>query len=124
MSQKTILIIEDSADLADSLEDMLTVKGYLSLKATTGREGIKLALEEKPDLIILDLRLPDIDGAEIFKQIKSDTWGATAKILIITASDFDEKSASDLGIPSEIVMHKSHSSIGSIAKRIDEELLN
>ena len=64
MSQKKILVIEDSAELADSLEDMRNFKGYQAIKAVAGVPGLTMALEEKPDLILLDLKLPDIDGFE------------------------------------------------------------
>jgi len=124
MSQKTVLTIEDSANLADSLEDMLIAKGYNSIKATTGKQGLDLAINEKPDLILLDLRLPDIDGLEIFKSLKNDTWGKTAKILILTASDFTASEAPDLKISSDIIIYKSHNSIEEIARRIESELSN
>ena len=65
MEQKTILIVEDSPYLADSLVDMLELKNYRALVAPTGKQAVELALTEEPDLILLDIRLPDFDGYEI-----------------------------------------------------------
>src|SRR3989344_5539442 len=86
MSQKKILIIEDSADLADSLEDMLIFKGYNAIKVSTGLAGLKIAPQEKPDLILLDLKLPDVDGYEVLRKLRKDEWGKTARVLVLTFS--------------------------------------
>ena len=122
MLQKTILIIEDSIDLADSLEDVLILKGYRPLKANDGNTGLDLALTQKPDLILLDLRLPDMDGIEIIKRLKNDAWGKDARILIITASDVTEKDMTDSNIKAEDIIRKSHSSISDIVSRVEKEL--
>lgn len=122
MSQKKILIIEDAPELADSLEDMLHFKGYEAIKATNGKAGLSLALTEKPDLILLDLKLPDIGGYEVLKSIREDSWGKTAKILILTASDTSESVPDDLGIEPQDVLHKSHWGIENLAARIEGEL--
>lgn len=122
MLQKTILIIEDSTDLADSLEDVLLLKSYRPLKANNGKTGLDLALTEKPDLILLDLRLPDMDGIEIINHLKNDSWGKDVRILIITASDLSEQNMIDNNIKTEDVIHKSRSSISDIVLRVEKEL--
>jgi DNA-binding response OmpR family regulator len=122
MSQKTILIIEDSTDLADSLEDMLIIKGYKALVAKDGRNGLGMAIMEKPDLILLDLRLPDINGIEVMNELRQDSWGKQARVLILTASDVTEKTISDLKVKSEDIIHKSHSGINDLILRIEKEL--
>lgn len=120
--QNTILIIEDSINLADSIDDLLKIKGYKTLKTTTGREGLELALAKKPDLIILDLRLPDIDGLEILRSLSKDDWGKTARVLILTASDFDNKSVPELQIEKEDIIHKIHCGIEDITKAVIRKL--
>lgn len=124
MQQKKILVIEDSPELADSLEDMLSFKGYVALKTQNGKEGLSLALNEKPDLILLDLRLPDIDGFAVLRELRKDTWGKTARVLILTASDTSDDIPTDLGIAPDQILHKSHWGIDNIAARIEGELLN
>ena len=123
MSQKKILIIEDSADLADSLEDMLIFKGYHAIKASTGIAGLKIAPQEKPDLILLDLKLPDIDGYEVLRKLRMDDWGRTARVLVLTASDTTDVVPTDLDLPTGDILHKSHWGIENLAARIEGELL-
>lgn len=120
--QKTILIIEDSVDLAESLEDMLRLKDYQTLKAVDGKTGLELALTTHPDLILLDLRLPDIDGLKILEEIRKDSWGKAVKILILTASDFTEKTAPELNITAKDIIYKSHWGIEELANRVASEV--
>jgi DNA-binding response OmpR family regulator len=122
MSQRTILVVEDSIDLADSLQDMLELRNYRALIAMTGREGVSLALKEQPDLIILDIRLPDIDGYEVYRLIREDPWGATAKIMILTASESIENISKNVNLPVEHVLFKPDSSITRILSVIEERL--
>ena len=122
MSQKKILVIEDSAELADSLEDMLNFKGYQAIKAVAGVQGLTMALVEKPDLILLDLKLPDIDGFEVIRQLRKDEWGAKVHILMLTASDTTGALPADINLTQEDILHKSHWGIDNIAKRIEDKL--
>lgn len=69
-AQKSILIIDDSEDIIEVLSLRLKKEGYTILSSLEGKEGLKLALNEKPDLIICDIILPDIDGHEILKTVK------------------------------------------------------
>lgn len=122
MSQKKILIVEDSHELAESLEDMLKFKGYQTIKSSTGADGVALALSERPDLVILDLKLPDIDGFEVYRKIREDDWGKDAKIIFLTASDTLEVIPKDLDIDPEIILHKSNWGIENLASRIAAEI--
>ncbi len=122
MSQNKILVIEDSTELADSLEDMLNFKGYNALKATDGLSGLALALAEKPNLILLDLKLPDIDGFEVLRRLRKDDWGKSALVLMLTASDTTGALPTDIELAHEDILHKSHWGIDNIAKRIEAKL--
>ncbi len=123
MSQKKILIIEDSTDLADSLQDLLIFKGYQPLKALDGKSGLNLALNEKPDLILLDLKLPDIDGFEVLRKLRQDDWGKDARVLILTASDTTEKIPADVMIEADDILHKYQWGVENLAARIEGELI-
>jgi DNA-binding response OmpR family regulator len=120
MSQKKILIIEDSPDLADSLEDMLKFKGYHTFKSNDGIRGISIALAEKPDLILLDLKLPDINGYEVYRKLRKDEWGKDASIMILTASDTFESIPEDLDIKPEDILRKSNWGIDGLASKVEE----
>ena len=123
MSQKKILIVEDSTDLADSLEDMLIFKGYQAIKTGTGQHGLSVAFTEKPDLILLDLKLPDIDGFEVLRKLRRDEWGKLARVLILTASDTNEIVPPDVDINPDDILHKSQWGIENLYSRIEGELL-
>jgi len=122
MKENKILVIEDSLDLADSLVDIIHLNGYTALHAPDGQTGLSLALEEKPDLILLDLKLPDIDGTEVLRRLREDDWGFTAKVLIVTASDFSEKTAPELNLSSNNIIHKSHLGVKALSERLAKEL--
>lgn len=119
----SVLIIEDIAELADSLEDMLTLEGYRALKAYNGRDGYELAVTEHPDLILLDLRLPDIHGFELLRKLRIDPWGATARVLVLTASESPDLVLSEnLGLEATDVLQKERWGIAHLADRIKSDL--
>lgn len=122
MSQKKVLIIEDSKDLADSLEDIVVLLGHTAVTAIDGHHGLLMATVEKPDLILLDLKLPDINGYEVYRQLRADAWGKDARILILTASDVSELPPNDIEIDHDDILHKSGWGIKEIAERIETEL--
>ena len=78
-----ILIVEDDADMAAGLFDNLRFDGYEVLRAADGAEGLKLATAQKPDLVLLDVMLPGVDGFEVCRQIRES--GSTVPILMLTA---------------------------------------
>ncbi|HQJ40019.1 MAG TPA: response regulator, partial [Exilispira sp.] len=71
MSQKKILLVEDEKNIRDILKDNLEYEGYSILEAEDGLKGLEIAKNENPDLIILDLMLPQMHGFDLFKKLKS-----------------------------------------------------
>lgn len=122
MSTQTILIIEDSTYLADSLVDMLEIYNYHSLHASSGQEGVALAIEHQPDLILLDIRLPDISGYEVYRMIRASDWGERARIMILTASESVENIAKNVDLPSEYVLFKPDWGIQQLMQQIEKRL--
>jgi DNA-binding response OmpR family regulator len=122
MAEKTVLIVEDSLELADTLRDMLTMHEYRALVAVTGKDGVSLALTHHPDLVMLDLRLPDISGYDVFQAIRADSWGAHAKITILTASESLENISKNTHLPIECILFKPDSSIPFLLEHIEKRL--
>lgn len=82
---KKILIVDDEADIIEILQFMLESNGYECIKAFDGEEGLKLAREANPDLIILDVMMPKINGYKISRLLKYDNKYKNIPILMITA---------------------------------------
>lgn len=122
MEKKKILVIEDSPYLAESLGDMLDLSGFTAIIAPSGREGVAMAIEQQPDLILLDIRLPDIDGYEVYRRIRENDWGSTACILILTASESIENISKNIDLPKEDVLFKPDWSIKDLIAKITEKL--
>jgi len=89
---KTILIVEDNENNMMLVRDVLQMKGYTVLEATTGTEGVRLTLEAKPDLVLIDIQLPDIDGITVLAQIRANEAAKSIPLLAVSASVMpDEK---------------------------------
>ena len=81
-----ILIVEDNDKNMKLARDILQAKGYATLEAETGEEGVRVALEQVPDVVLMDIQLPGIDGIEAFKQLRADPRTAKIPIAAFTAS--------------------------------------
>ena len=86
---KRILIVEDQEDLRGVLRDLLSGSGYVVIEAADGQDGVTKAKSERPDLILMDIPLPVLDGYEATRQIKVDP--PLAKTPIIAVSSFAMK---------------------------------
>jgi len=86
---KRILVVEDQEDLRGMLRDLLTGSDYSVIEATDGAAGIAMAKSERPDLILMDIQMPVIDGYEATRQIRADP--AIDGIPIIAVSSFAMK---------------------------------
>jgi len=83
---KTILIVEDNEKNMKLVRDILRHNGHETIEATTGGEGVRLASEKKPDLILMDIQLPDIDGIEALGRIRKDTSLDGVAVIAVSAS--------------------------------------
>lgn len=84
---KKILIVDDEQDLLKASKIYLELRGYEVLIAENGIEGLKVAKKEIPDLILLDINMPEFDGYSIFHKLKDDKRTANIPIFILTASE-------------------------------------
>ena len=123
MKTPTVLIIEDSSYLAESLIDMLHIKGYNPVHCTSGTTGVATAIEIEPDLILLDIRLPDIDGYEVYRQVRATAWGATANIMVLTASESTDNIAKNIDLPQTDVLFKPDWSMQQLAEKVAEKVV-
>jgi two-component system cell cycle response regulator DivK len=82
----TILIVEDNEKNLKLVRDVLQVKGYRTLEAGTGEDGVRLAKEHRPDLVLMDIQLPGISGIEALRQLREDSATARIPVAAVTAS--------------------------------------
>jgi two-component system, cell cycle response regulator DivK len=82
---KCILVVEDQEDLRGVLRDLLTGSGYTVAEAADGQAGVAKARSERPDLILMDIQLPVLDGYEATRQIKTDPNLAATPIIAVSS---------------------------------------
>ena len=82
---RKIAIIDDEVGICTELSELLQDVGYDTVVAHRGIEGYELVLLEKPDLVILDITLPDVDGTTVYEQIRSNPETKETKVLFLTA---------------------------------------
>jgi two-component system cell cycle response regulator DivK len=80
-----ILVVEDNEKNMKLFRDVLHASGYRTLEATTGGRAVELAIEHGPDLVLMDVQLPDIDGVEALRRLRSDARTASISVLALTA---------------------------------------
>jgi two-component system cell cycle response regulator DivK len=86
MPNELILIVEDNEKNRKLVRDVLQIKGYQTIESESAEEGIKLALDKSPALILMDIQLPGIDGITALKQLRADPKTKNIPVIAITAS--------------------------------------
>lgn len=85
MPRETVLVVEDEEDIAELIRYNLEADKYVVIVAASGEKGLEAARKESPDLVLLDLMLPGMDGLEVCRALKSDRATATIPIVMVTA---------------------------------------
>lgn len=126
MSKQTILVVDDEKDLLDLIEYNLKKEGFGVLKAENGEEGIKIAKEHNPDLVLLDIMMPKMDGLEAVELMRQDDDLKNIPIIFLTARS-DEKTeiegldkGGDDYITKPISTTKLISRIKAVMRRFDD----
>jgi len=86
MANELVLIIEDNEKNRKLVRDVLQVKGYRTIESDTAEEGIKIAMEKSPALILMDIQLPGMDGITALKQLKAEAKTKSIPVIAVTAS--------------------------------------
>ena len=95
----TILIVEDNDKNMKLARDILQAKGYATLEAVTREDGVRLAKEQRPALVLMDIQLPGINGIEALRQLRADPATASIPVIAVTASVMasDRRQITDAG---------------------------
>jgi two-component system OmpR family response regulator len=116
--QKHILLVEDEDDIREAMAEALRDASFEVTTASNGADALKLAVAKKPDLILLDIVMPEMDGQETLRRLRSDPWGAKAKVIMLTSMDNAKNvaTAHESAITDYII--KVHSSLDEIVRRV------
>jgi two-component system alkaline phosphatase synthesis response regulator PhoP len=109
MPSERILVIEDEADLREVMAYNLRREGYKVSTAADGADGVRGARENKPDLILLDLMLPDFDGLEVCRRVRQDAEIAKTPIIMVTAKGEETDAIVGLGVGADDYVRKPFS---------------
>jgi two-component system, cell cycle response regulator DivK len=90
MAGALVLIVEDNDKNRKLVRDVLTFKGYEVIETETGEEGVRLARERSPSLVLMDIRLPGIDGVEALRQLRAEPTTREIPVMAMTASVMSE----------------------------------
>lgn len=119
-----ILIVEDEVSLQEALESKLKSNNHTAIIAGNGEDGLRLALEELPDLILLDLLMPKMTGSEMLTKLRaSGKWGEQVKVIVLTNYDPDNDMLEDMSkaAPAYYIL-KADASLDEVVSRINEVL--
>src|SRR3712207_849000 len=89
--QRTILVVDDTPQNIKLLDAVLTPRGYTVLAASSGQEALQQVMQERPDLILLDIVMPEVDGYEVCRRLREDPSTHMLPVIMITASGEREK---------------------------------
>lgn len=118
-----ILIVEDEQAQREVLSTSLKKNGYIVIEAQDGVEGLKTALEIHPDLILLDIHMPQMDGMTLMHKLRENAWGKTVPIIILTNYDNTESQLQQIVAdqPSYYLL-KANSTLSTVVEKVQEIL--
>lgn len=90
-NKKTILIVEDDIPMLEALNDKFTKEGFDILEAKNGIEGLNMSFDKHPDLILLDIIMPKMDGMTMLKKLRENEWGKAVPVILLTNLSSSEK---------------------------------
>ena len=121
-TKKTILIVEDEKPTIKILKDKLQANEFNVLVARNGEEGLRMSIKEHPDLILLDIVMPVMDGITMLKRLRKDKWGETAKIILLTNLNSTEKIEESIEQNVHDYLIKTNWEIAELIKKIKTKL--
>ncbi len=120
--RKKILIVEDDAFLANTLSDYLKEDGFSVYIASDGVEGFDLIKEHKPDLVLCDINMPNMDGLTMLKKVRSENWGKNLRFIMLTNYSDEDKVLEALKNSVFNYLVKSDWELEAVVAKIKEQL--
>ena len=118
----TILVVEDEVPLLNALVGKFFREGFSVLQAKNGEEGLESALKNRPDLILLDIVMPRMDGMTMLKKLREDAWGKTVEVIMLSNLSELAKVAEAVAQGSYEYLVKSNWKIEDVVTKVRERL--
>lgn len=122
MSKETILVVDDNSDLREALEAALTNAGFTTVVAEDGVAGLEAALKYKPNLILLDIMMPNMNGHQMLSELRRDAWGKQAQVLFLTNLDDPKDIVESFERAGDDFIIKSNTSLKDIVTKVKQHL--
>jgi DNA-binding response OmpR family regulator len=120
--RKKVLVVEDDEALRKALSEKFTLEGFEVFTAQNGREGLDEALFNRPDMILLDLLMPEMNGIEMLKSLRENEWGKNASVIVLTNSTDAAHMREALESTAERFLVKSDWKLSEIVAKVKEIL--
>ncbi len=120
----TVLIVEDEEALRSPLTEAFETEGFKVFAVPTGEEGLKIALQEHPEMIILDILLPAMSGLEVLRSLREDEWGKTAQVIMLTNVSDTDKIAEAMNDSAFEYLIKTDIKLQDLVKKVSDRLMN
>jgi CheY-like chemotaxis protein len=119
-TKKSILIVDDDPFLLKMLDEILSGQGFLVQTARDGQEGLEKSRANHPDLILLDLVMPKMDGATMLEKLRDDEWGKTAAVIVLSNINNSETIKALCAKNARGYLVKVNNSLSDIAKVVNK----
>ncbi len=121
-AKKKVIIIDDDENLRFVLSDKLKMSGFEVIEAKDGEEGLEQCLKHHPDIFLLDIMMPIMNGIDMLKRLRQDSWGKTAEVIMLTVLENAEPIADAMEGGSFTYMIKTKVNADEIAGKVKEIL--
>jgi DNA-binding response OmpR family regulator len=121
-NKKKILIIDDEEDLQEVVKEKLARDGFQIDTAYNAEDGLQKAFNEEPDLILLDVLIPNMNGLEVLKHFHAHKWGKHPKVIVLSALGHEDKKKRARALGAFDYLVKTEVTIDDVAKKVNEAL--
>ena len=121
-NKKKILVVDDDDNLRGVLMDKLNISGFETFEARDGEEGLKKSLELHPDVILLDVVMPKMNGWNMLEKLREDDWGKAVRVIMLTVLENTDSVARAMEKGSYEYIIKTNHSLDDVVKKVEKAL--
>jgi CheY-like chemotaxis protein len=122
LAPKKILVIEDDGSVLSILTNALGKQGFIMMGARNGEEGLQMCFKEHPDLVLLDIIMPKMDGIDMLKRLRQDPWGKNVPVIVLTNLNQADKVSTALANEVFDYFVKANTGLDEVIDKVKERL--